>query len=171
MVRIPLDYVCVKSGVLCPRCQLVLDSGRIQSFEVDVMRTLIELEESGLRILKDSIYHKSYREADLLVIVMEFKTKISHHELVRLARNISSKLGLKVKIVNKSSDIKQIVASLLYPVRILGINTVWLPDGSTHYVIRVPRSDSRMLQSNKGIYEKILSQIIGQEVEIRIEEF
>lgn len=170
MVKIPLDHVCVKSGVLCPRCQLLVDSGRVQSFEVDVMRTLIELEESGLRNLKDAIYHKSYKEGGLLVIVMEFKTKISTHELVRLAKNLSNKLGLKVKIVNKSSDVRQIAASLLYPARILGINTVWLPDGSTHYVIRIPRSDSKILQNNREIYEKILSQIIGQEVEIRIGE-
>jgi len=134
------------------------------------MRALIELEESGLRNLKDAVYHKSYKEGDLLVIVMEFKTKISPHELVRLAKNLSNKLGLKVKIVNKSSDVKQIAASLLYPARILGINTVWLPDGSTHYVIRIPRSDSRILQNNREIYERILSQIIGQEVEIRIGE-
>lgn len=170
MVKIPLDHVCVKSGVLCPRCQLLVDSGRVQSFEVDVMRALIELEESGLRNLKDTVYHKSYKEGDLLVIVMEFKAKISSHELARLAKNLSNKLGLKVKIVNKSGDVKQIAASLLYPARILGINTVWLPDGSTHYVIRIPRSDSRIIQNNKEMYERILSQIIGQEVEIRIGE-
>lgn len=170
MVKIPLDHVCVKSGVLCPRCQFLVDSGQVQSFEVEVMRSLIELEESGTKYLKDAVYHKSYRDNDLLVIVMEFKSKVSPYELAKLAKALSSKLGLRVKVINKSSDVKQIVATLLYPARILGINTVWLPDGSTHYVIRIPRSDQKILQNNREIYERILSQIIGQEVEIRIGE-
>ncbi len=171
MVKIPLDYVCVKSGVLCPRCQLLVDTGKVKKFEVEVMRALIELEESGSRYLRNAIYHKSFKEDDLLVVVMEFREKISHHELMKISRALASKLGLRVKVINKSNDLRQMAALLLYPARILGINTVWLPDGSTHYVIRVPRSDQRILQNNKEIYERILSQIIGQEVEIRISEY
>ncbi len=170
-MKIPLDYVCVKSGVLCPRCQLLVDTGKVEGFEVEVMRALIELEESGVKYLKNAIYHKSFREGDLLVVVIEFKEKIPHHELAKIAKALAPKLGLRVKVINKSSDLRQMAASLLYPARILGINTVWLPDGSTHYVIRVPRSDQRVLQNNREVYERILSQIIGQEVEIRISEY
>ena len=168
MVKIPLDYICVKSGILCPRCQFLVDSGRVKEYEVDVMKALIELEESGVRYLKDAEYHKSYREDNILVIVLSFKQKIPPHELGKLSRMLSSKLNIRVKVVPKSNDVRQLATLILHPARILGINTVWLPDGSTHYVIRVPRSDYRIISHTREIYEKILSEIIGQEVEIRV---
>ena len=169
-MKIPLDYICVKSGILCPRCQFLVDSGQVKEFEVEVMRALIELEESSVKFLKDAEYHKSYREDNILVVVLSFKKKIPPHELGKLSRALSNKLNIRVKVVPKSKDVRQLATLVLHPARILGINTVWLPDGSTHYVIRVPRSDFRIISHTREVYEKILSEIIGQEVEIRVAE-
>jgi len=168
LVKIPLDHICVKSGILCPRCQTLIEEGVVEPYEVDVMKALIELEESGIRELRDAEYIKTYKEGNLVVLVL--KGKLTIHNLSRIAKSLSEKFeGSRVKVVLKSSDLRQVASQVLYPARIQGINTLWLPDGSTQYIIRVPRSEQRIIRDNKTEFERILSKIMGSVVEIRFE--
>jgi len=168
LVKIPLDHICVKSGILCPRCQALIEEGVVDSYEVDVMRALIEMEESSVRELRDVEYIKTYMEGNLVVIVL--KGKLPPQVLSKIARNLSEKFeGRRVKVALKSRDLRQVASQVLYPARILGINTLWLPDGSVQYIIRVPRSEQRIIREFKEEFEKILSKIMGSVVEIRFE--
>jgi hypothetical protein len=69
-MKIPLDYLCVKSGLLCNRCQSLVDSGEVDSFEVKVMQALLELEETQFKELKDSTYYKAIKVNDLLILLV-----------------------------------------------------------------------------------------------------
>ncbi len=174
MVQIPLDYICVKSGVLCPRCQALVDSGAVGEYEVEVMRALIELEEKeGMSILKKATYHKTYIVGDMYVIVMDLGIGTSVPLFTRHARvleqKLQEKLGRRVKVIPKANDVRGLASFLLYPARVMGVNTLWLPDGSIEYVIRVSRRDQRLLAGRKEEYEKILTELLGKKTRIRIE--
>ncbi len=172
-VQIPLDYVCVKSGVLCPRCQGLIDSGAVDEREVPIMKALIELEESeGMQILKKATYYKAYFvDNDMVIIVMDLGVGTSVPVFSRYAREIEQKLreklGMKVKIIPKASDVRGLATHLLYPARVLGVNTLWLPDGSIEYVVRITRRDERRLGKAKEVYERILTEILGKRTHIR----
>ncbi len=172
-VQIPLDYVCVKSGVLCPRCQGLIDSGAVDEREVPIMKALIELEESeGMQLLKKATYHKAYFvDNDMVIIVMDLGVGTSVPVFSRYAREIEQKLkeklGMKVKIIPRASDVRGLATHLLYPARVLGVNTLWLPDGSIEYVVRITRRDERRLGKAKEVYERILSEILGKRTHIR----
>jgi transcription antitermination factor NusA-like protein len=58
---------------------------------------------------------------------------------------------------------------LVYPARVTGVNTLWLPDGSVEHIVRVPRSDLRYLPTRITSIEEALSKISGVSVKIRIE--
>jgi len=172
-VQIPLDYVCVKSGVLCPRCQGLIESGVVDEREVEIMKALIELEEKeGLQILKKATYHKAYFVDDeMVIIVMDLGVGSSVPVFTRYAREIEQRLrerlGRRVKIIPKASDVRGLATHLLYPARVLGVNTLWLPDGSIEYVVRVTRRDERRLGRAKEVYERILSEMLGKRTHIR----
>jgi len=173
-VKIPLDYICVKSGILCPRCQALVDSGEVDSREVDIMRALIELEESGNQLLKKAVYHKAYFiDSQMIVIVMDLGVGSSVPVYTKYARNIekglANKLGVKVKLIPHTSDLRSLALHLLYPARVLGVNTLWLPNGSVEYVVRVSRRDRRFLEKNREFFEKILTELSGKKVQIRYE--
>ncbi|KSW11523.1 transcription elongation factor [Pyrodictium occultum] len=169
----PLDYVCVKSGVLCPRCQGLIDSGVVDEREVDIMKALIELEEDeGMRILKKATYYKAYFiDDDMVIIVMDLGVGTSVPVFTKYARELEQRLrerlGKRVKIIPKASDVRGLATHLLYPVRILGVNTLWLPDGSIEYVVRIPRRDERRLGKAKEMYERILSELLGKKTRIK----
>ncbi len=169
-MKIPLDHVCVRTGVLCPRCRRLVESGEVEPFEVDVMRELLNLEGKGdFKFLKDAEYVKAIRTRDMLVLVIDIKDTNIHPRLLgRLGRILSSKLKVKVRVVNRAhGDLREIARQLVYPARVIGVNTLWLPDGTVEHIVRIPRSDSRYLPSNVAVLEDLLSKITGMNVRIR----
>jgi RNA-binding protein YhbY len=171
-VRIPLDHICVRSGVLCPRCQGLVDSRVVEPYEVDVMRVLLDLEDKPeFKFLKDAVYHKTLKLADLLVITIQLPDSLTNQRLInKLDKQLSEVLGIKVRVIDKSvNNIRSIAFQLVTPARISGINTLWLPDGSVQYIVRIPKSDSRYLPASKEVIEEVLSTLVGSSVRIRTE--
>jgi len=171
-VKIPLDHICVKTGVLCPRCERLVSSGEVDKFEVDVMRVLLKLEEKNeFKFLKNAVYHKAINIDNFLILVIEVKEHVTSRLLGRLGRALSDELRKRVRVVNRSNtNIREIASQLLYPARVIGVNTLWLPDGTIEHIVRIPRSDSRYLPSNIYALEQVLSVVTGMYVKIRTED-
>jgi transcription antitermination factor NusA-like protein len=169
IVKIPLDYICVKTGILCPRCQRLVDSGKVLRDEIPVMKSLIELEEDkDFKQLKEISYVRSIVGKDLVVVIVKSggaDTLI----LKKAAKALSDILGKRVQIVEQTGDLKRLAAELLSPVRINGVNTVWLPDGSTEYIVRISRYEVKSLPSKIEVLEEILSKMLGSPARIRPE--
>ncbi len=154
---------------MCPRCQSLVDSGKVDKQEIGVMKTLIELEESGsFRSLKDIKYVKTIW-LDNLAIIMIRGSSLSPSEMKKLAKNLSEIMGIRVQVVEYTKDIRKMAAELVSPARVSGVNMVWLPDGSTQYVIRISRSDQRFLPARKEVIEEALNRILGSQTRLRIE--
>lgn len=160
--------ICVKTGVLCPRCQRKIDSGEVKEYEASIMKELIDLEERGLRELKETKYVKSVMYKDTLVLLMKMPEN-SEGLMKKLSKELSDTLKLKVKIVEHTKDIRKIVAQLLSPARVLGVNVLWLPDGTQIYSVRVLKSDERFFLLDKTSLEELLHLVTGEYFTIRLE--
>jgi len=149
-----------------------VSSGEIEKFEVNVMRLLLELEEkTEFKFLRNAIYHKAINVDNFLILIIELKEHITSRLLGRLGRALSDELKMRVRVVNKSNtNIREIASQLLYPARVIGVNTLWLPDGTVEHIVRIPRSDSRYLPSNIYALEQVLSVVTGMNVKIRTED-
>jgi len=161
--------VCVKSGILCPRCQSLVDRGEYDEVDMEVQKALLELEEkTHWPQLKDLVYHKSYKTNNLYIIVVS-GSHLPPYFIAKFARKISEKLKSKVRIVEKTSSLKKMAAQLLVPANVLGVNILWLPDGSWQSIVRVPKKDSRLLPAKKENLEEILTKLSEMVVKIRFE--
>jgi transcription antitermination factor NusA-like protein len=168
-MKIPLDYLCVKSGLLCNRCQNLVDSGQVDNFEINVMKILLDLEDTQFKELKDSTYYKAIKVNNLLILLVGSGPSMTIQKWIKIAKVLQEKLGMKVRIIEKTSNIKSSAVQLLSPARVLGVNTVWLPDGSVQYVIRVSRTERRLLPADALVLESALSKIHDTRVKIRVE--
>ncbi|MEM1525584.1 MAG: hypothetical protein QXZ41_04190 [Ignisphaera sp.] len=168
-MRIPLDVICVRSGVLCPRCRRVVEGGEHSEIEVDIMRYLLELEnDSNFKFLKSASYIKSYKVDSVIIIVLDIPEVVSRLNIIRLAKALEEKLGLKIRIVQKTSDPKSFILQLISPARIQGIDSVWTPDGSVQHIVRIPKSDAKLLPLRVDILENLLSSIYNEVYRIKI---
>jgi len=168
-MKIPLDTICVKSGVLCPRCRKLVDSGTYTLREVEIMKQLLELEEQdpNYRFLKDVTYVKSYETNSIIVTILDVDDSIPQSMLIRLGKTLSEKIGLRVRVIRKS-DPKTLIAQIIAPARIHGVNSVWTPDGDVQHIIRISRYDARFLPVEVKELEQLLSTIFHENYRIKI---
>jgi len=172
-LRIPLDTLCVKTGVLCPRCQSIVRSGSVKEYEVDVMRELLDLEElPDFKFLKDMEYVRSVTSEGALVIILQDvrDNTPDPRSLNKLSWVLGERLKTKTRIITNTKDLKEVVKQLVFPARITSVNTIWLPDGTVEYVVKIPKFEMRNLPfKRREVIEDILTQITGNVVRIRAE--
>jgi transcription antitermination factor NusA-like protein len=168
-MKIPLDYVCVRSGLFCDRCQSLVDEGKVDDFDIEVIKILLDLEESQFKELKDSTYDKAIKLNHLVILLVNSGPTMTQQKWIKVAKILQDKLRVKVRVLEKTNSIKNSAMQLLSPARVLGVNTVWLPDGSVQYVIRVSKTERRMLPAEAGLLESALSKIHSTAVRIRVE--
>src|SRR2546425_8405233 len=70
MVKTILDNFCVKSGILCSRCEEKLRKGQVTDLDVRVIRTLTELEKENPP-LQDVTFHKAVEAGDIMAVVVD----------------------------------------------------------------------------------------------------
>ncbi len=165
-LKYPLDRICVKSGILCPNCQRKVNMGIVGEYEIPVMKAMMELEEE-MKELRKGEYIKAYDLGDQVIILV--KGIDNPVERDRIGRRLSSRLHRRVKIVNYTPDKKQVVEQIISPATLLGLNTLWLPDGTEQVIVRIPRRDKRYLRDRLGRLEELLSKIFDKPVRFRFE--
>ncbi len=172
-MKIPLDHLCVRSGVLCPRCESLVRSGIVTELDVEVMRLLLKAEGMpDFRFLRDSEYVRSANLGSVLVVQISMPPNaVDSRALLKLSRHLEGQLNVRVRVVDaRNSSAKDLVRNVIQPARVLGVNTLWLPDGSMEYVVRIPRSDIKHLPAPQEDVEHLLSQMVGVNVRIRVVE-
>ncbi len=165
-MKYPLDKICVKSGILCPTCQRKVDTGIVGEYEIPIMKALMELEDE-MKELRKGEYVKAYDLGDTVIVVVKGIDDPMERE--KISKRLSSKLRKKAKIVNYTPDKKQLVEQIISPATLLGLNTLWLPDGSEQVIIRIPRREQRFIRNKQKKLEELLEKILGKPVKFRFE--
>jgi transcription antitermination factor NusA-like protein len=168
ILKYPLDRICIKSGVYCPHCQQKIEGGIVDRSELDVLRTLVTLEDK-LKFLKKGEYVRSVQLSnDIYVFV---KDGFEPAELSTLEHELSRELGKRVRVIEYVPDSRRLIEQIFYPAQIAGINRVWLPDGSEILNIRISRRDRKWIEPNKDQYERLIEKIIGIKTRITFDHY
>ena len=154
-MKFPICTFCLKTGVLCVRCQEKLARGEVTELDLRVAKVFLELE-NRFPILKDIQYHKAFQHDNFTVILISGAGNTLKPLWLRIARALGEKLGGEVRIVEKTSNLKLLVEQVITPCRLLGVNTLWLPDGTEENTIRVPRFDRRRLPARQEVLEDMI---------------
>jgi len=166
-VNTPLCSVCLKNyPLLCGNCQEKVDSGEVSPLDIKVARFLIGLE-GRFPDLKNATFHRAF-EADGVVIVMVGRGDLRRFlgPQGRILRLLQEELKADVRFVEESRNPQNIIRDLLRPVRILGVNTVWLPDDSFERKVRISARDRNRVPLSLEKLEKIVYELTGERVRI-----
>jgi transcription antitermination factor NusA-like protein len=166
VLKTPICFFCAKSGVLCPKCQEKLDRGEISEADIEISKWFIEHEMKNPQI-KDYTIHKTV-ELPRMIIVMVSGGKGSNRSLLsKLSKQKRKKIP--VRIIEKNSSIKRLLEQIVVPARVIGANTVWLPDGSWESTIRIPRSDIKKMPIDARSAEEAIKKLTGETIHIIFE--
>ncbi len=145
-----LCHFCLKTGVLCPRCEEKVRSGEVSQSYIGVARLLLDLEDKGFTALQDATLMDVAEIGDVLVLVFKRGdlTRLGPTR-GRLARALEGELGKRVHMVEGDVDERTFLEQLFAPATLVTINRIWLPDDSVEIKVilrgRRPWADVRTL--------------------------
>ncbi len=168
-MKTPLCTFCLKSGILCPKCQEKVEKGEVSELDIKIAKELLELEPR-FPALKDVEFKKSIEIGPLIIILVGEKDVSSvigpNGKIVKI---LSGKLNKKIRVVGSSPDIRKTIQDLLAPAEVLGVNIVWLPDGSYEKKVRVRRSDVKRLPADVKTLENAIRCLLNERFRIVLE--
>ncbi len=165
-MKTPICYFCAKSGVLCPRCQEKLDKGEITQADVEVSKWFIDHEAKNPQ-LKDYSILRTVKLPNMVIVMVSGSGNKAL--LSKVSKQLSDEKRTSVRIVEKTSSIKRLLEQIVTPARVMGANTVWLPDGSWESTIKMPRSDMRKMPIDPKSAEEAIKILTGEVIHIVFE--
>jgi transcription antitermination factor NusA-like protein len=169
MVKTILDAFCIKSGILCRKCQEKIEKGQITDLDLKIIRLLSDLEKEN-PALQDVTYHKAV-EADGNLAILVDRRDMSKMLAggAKIVHIISDSLGKTVKIVGYGGDDRKFLEDLFSPLSILTLNTIWIPDGSTETKVILTGRQPRRMPVDLEIVKKLAKQLHDMTLRIEFE--
>jgi transcription antitermination factor NusA-like protein len=158
-VKTELCNFCLKSGILCSKCQGKLKSGKVSEVDFKIARLLLSLEEE-YPSLQDVRFHKAVESDRVLAILVnkgDVPRVLSHGG--RIVKALGEKTGKTIRVLEYGVTERKFLEDLFIPLSILTINTIWLPDGTTETRVILKRGGRKRLpltvKSSREIAQKL----------------
>jgi transcription antitermination factor NusA-like protein len=167
-VKTPLCDFCLKSGVLCPKCQEKIRSGKITDTDMRIAKLLVTFQDK-YSSLQQITFYKAYNANGVLAILVgqgDLPHLLGYGG--KILRELAQQTGKNIRILEKGGNIRKLLEDLLSPATIISLNTIWLPDGTTE-TRAIINGHSRKLpmkvEALKGIVQKVQGTTIRVEFE------
>jgi transcription antitermination factor NusA-like protein len=130
-VKTALCSFCLKSGILCSKCQSKIKSGEVSQTDLEIARLLLSLETTN-PTLQDVSFQKTVETDDVLALI------VGRGDMPRflgqgrkIVKILEEKVGKSIRILEENTDDRKFLEDLFAPLSIMTINTIWIPDGTT----------------------------------------
>jgi len=137
-VEIPLDKICVRTGVFCPRCQRLLDEGVYDELDVKVMRALLSIErELGSYNIR---FVKAQRLDHKVVVTVEAPGGALPAGLGRrIQEAMDDPTVSDVIVLPHGGGLQRLLEYAVRPFRIVDTVINYAPDGREYLIVKLPR--------------------------------
>ena len=82
---------------------------------------------------------------------------------------LGKQLGKHIRILQRTNKPKPLAEELLFPVRVQGVNIIWLPDGTSETIIRISSDDQDKLPANSSQLQSTMEELLGGFVRLTFE--
>ena len=158
---------CLKSGILCSKCQAKVKSGKISETDLKIARLLLSLEEKYPQL--QEVYFHNAVDADGILAIMVGQGDIAKILSVggKIRREIEDVAGKRVRLLEYGVDDRKFLEDLFAPFTIMTINTIWLPDGTTETRVILKQRGRRTPLINTKALKEIAKKV--RNITLRIE--
>ena len=158
---------CLKSGILCSKCQGKLKSGEVSEVDFEIARLLLSLEEK-YPSLQDVYFHKAVEANGVLAVVVK---RGNMPRLLgyggKIIKALGEKTGKTIRVLEHGVEDRKFLEDLFVPMSILTINTIWLPDGTTETRVILRRRRRKRFPLNVEALKEIAQKVRG--ITLRVE--
>lgn len=167
-MKAPICKICINSEVLCSGCKSKLENKEIGQADIDLARALFKLS-SRHPALERAEFKKTEDFKNLLLVTVpkgcagQFIGKKGI-----FIKDISTMLNKKIKVIEETNDVKELIQQILFPARLLGVNVIYTQKNKETYKVRVPRVDKNKVAETEDL-EEVFRLVLGGKTNIVFE--
>ncbi|MHA2601943.1 MAG: hypothetical protein AM324_007425 [Candidatus Thorarchaeota archaeon SMTZ1-83] len=161
-MKLPICVFDIESDMLCPNCQERLDRGDITDFDVKFSRWFLNKSKEYPEI-EDLHLLRAIESDGRLILVVRKDNKDRLLETEGLMNEIAELYG-EVMIFEGPIKMRRIVRNLIDPAMEVGVNSLYLPDGTKESIVMLKPEDRDRITYSKEDLRKIVSAVMGESV-------
>jgi len=142
-----------------------LRKGEITRLDIEVAKWFLD-NEGKYPQLKDCTFHKAVQKNGLLVVLIGCKNRGLATLWRKIGKALSDERGVNVRVVEKTTSLRSLLSQLLFPAKVISLNTIWLPDGSCESTVKIAPEDLKRLPADAKVLEEVIRELVGEIVYI-----
>ncbi|MCW4051007.1 MAG: hypothetical protein NWE89_14865 [Candidatus Bathyarchaeota archaeon] len=147
-MQIQLCEFCLKSGMLCSKCQAKIESGEVSDKYIEVAKLLLGWENQNQFLQKVKL-DNVLDAGGFLVLVVGKGDSAKFNTAQKLTRNLGDKFNKRVLVIESGTKDRKFLEDLFANQHIVTINIIWLPDGSTETRVVLQGRGTRRLSKKR----------------------
>jgi hypothetical protein len=151
-LKIPICTFDAKTGILCAKCESKLRLGQLKQADVEGAIKLTKLADRNQDVNKFTLMGAAKVDDDFVLILRGSDISVLRANTV-LPTKFEHEFQSKVWFVEAEATDKRFIENLFFPMRVLTVNLIWLPDGSK--LTRVQIAGKSNNSESKDTIEKI----------------
>jgi transcription antitermination factor NusA-like protein len=168
-MKTPICTIDIKSGFLCGRCQDKLEKGLITQLDIDMAKELLSLEDKNPS-LKDVEFKRAVDTGQMVIVIVgQGNLPEALTSKGNVIKELEKRLSKKIRVIEENSNIRRTIEDMVTPAAVLGINTLWLPDGSLEKKVRLSANDSKKLPADIQVLEEAVKSLTRERIRIVFE--
>ncbi len=157
-MKLPICNFDAKNSILCPQCESKVDSGELTQADVDAAIKLAKIAKDNRIVDEFSLSGCKEIEGDF-ILYLDKDDILTIRQSRILYRVIQDSFSGKVWLVETKENDKKFIEDLLFPTKVLSINSVWAPGGiqktkaviSGRWTPRFPINIDKVIQIVKNV--------------------
>jgi transcription antitermination factor NusA-like protein len=168
-LKTPICTFDAKTGILCAKCETKLRLGYIKQTDVEGAIKITKLAEHNQDINKFTMVGAAKVDGDFVLILRGSDISVLRANTM-LPTKFEHEFQSKVWFVEAEATDKRFIENLFFPLRVLTVNLIWLPDGNklTRVIIAGKSNNSESKTTIEKI-KKIAKEIRNIELLVEFE--
>ena len=161
-MKLPIDEMCAKSGVLCPKCQRLVREKKVSQLEVELSKLIANTVAKNKKYRNLELYKVLRLRNAAILLIKPGQKELYTDPNVSLINVISDKLGTDIILLEKTKDTKKLVETIIAPATPISITKVYIPPfGEEEYVIKVPKEQKDLVRFSNEEIAEIIKTLLG----------
>jgi transcription antitermination factor NusA-like protein len=128
-LKTPICLFDAKTGILCSKCDAKLTSGQLSHAAVFSSIKLAKLAEKDQEISKFTLVG-SHKVDDDYILFLRTSDIITIRSNPAIVQKFAGEFNANIWFVEAEGTDRRFMDNLFYPLRVLNMNLIWLPDGN-----------------------------------------
>ncbi|OLS32152.1 MAG: hypothetical protein HeimAB125_11820 [Candidatus Heimdallarchaeota archaeon AB_125] len=164
-MKLPICVIDAQTNTLCRKCKQLYREGKISDIDIEISKIIIDASKSS-KDLKGISFYSSYELSDVVMVITR-KQDVALLSSPEIVDKIKQNTQKEVRFLEKTNNPKKLVESLLDPVPIVNVTTLYLPPFSDkEYKIEIEKKFKGKLPIPEEIIVQTITSVLDTEAYI-----